>query len=618
MPEAGLLRSTDDHGPAAPVEAERASEERASPCRRVGPAAGLARFWVLAAAMLLAVIGWRLFWFQTDDAYITFRYVSNLLAGYGLVWNPPPFLPVEGYTSLLWALLLGAAWRLTGLDPPRTACWLSLLCGLGTLALAWRAIGRLRLSPPLDRRRTLLAALALLGVCTNRTFLTWLSSGLETQLWNLCFTWWLLEALGLLGAEGSPAWGLRLSTAAALSCLARPDGLLTVPATVLLELAAARSSARPVRSTVLATSPLLAVAAHLLWRRWTYGAWLPNTYYAKVPAPWPEMGWRYLASFVVENGIWVWLALAVAAACRALLSPRRGPGVRPRRPAVARLTVAIAPAVVAAHVLYYTLIVGGDHFEYRVFSYLVPLLFVSALALIDAAGLSAAAAAATLGVFLLASWPLPWLHWWRTKDLATREQTSFLRWPLAGDFPAPVRPAVAAWDGWQATLIGHGIGLRHQEHKICLAWMSGRLPSRQEGARIAWSGRPVMATDGVGLVGWVLPHVAIVDRLGLNDRVIARAPLPASGRSGIMAHERQPPPGYVECFMPNVHVHEGEVRVRPRPVPLTDDRIRACESRDWPGSPAAQRRDRNQLRASRDSSRTPWCPGSARRRRPAG
>ena len=590
MPEAGLLRSTENHGLVAPVETYRASEEQASPCRRRGPAPGAARFWVFGAAMLLAVIGWRLFWFQTDDAYITYRYVSNLLAGYGLVWNPPPFLPVEGYTSLLWALLLGAAWRLTGLDPPRTACWLSLLCGLGTLALAWRAIGRLRLSPPLDRRRTLLAALALLGICTNRTFLTWLSSGLETQLWNLCFTWWLLEAFGLLGAEESPAWGLRLSTAAALSCLARPDGLLTVPATVLLELAAARSRphARPVRATLLAASPLLAVAAHLLWRRWTYGAWLPNTYYAKVPAPWPEMGWRYLASFVVENGIWVWLALAAAAACRVLLSARRGPGGRTCRPPVARLAKAIGPAVVAAHVLYYTLIVGGDHFEYRVFSYLVPLLFVSALALIDAAGFGAAAAVATLGVFLLASWPLPWLHWWRTKDLATREQTSFLRWPLAGDFPAPVRPIVAAWDGWQATLIGHAIGMRHQEHKICLAWMSGRLPSRQEGAKVSWSDRPVMATGGVGLVGWVLPHVAVLDRLGLNDRVIARTPPPASSRAGLMAHERQPPPGYVECFMPNVHVHEREVRVRPRPVPLTDDRIRACESRDWLGSPAAQ------------------------------
>ncbi|HLX08631.1 MAG TPA: hypothetical protein VKY89_12300 [Thermoanaerobaculia bacterium] len=560
------------------------------PGQRRGPAPGAARYWVLGAAMLTAVAGWKLFWFQTDDAYITFRYVSNLLAGYGLVWNPPPFLPVEGYTSLLWALLLGATWRLTGLDPPRTSCWLSLLCGLATLALVWRAGGRLRLSPRLDRRRTLLAALALLGICTNSTFLTWLSSGLETQLWNLCFTWWLLEALGLLGGgEAGPAWGLRLSTAAALSCLARPDGLLTVPATALLLLAAAPSHARPVRATVLAASPLLAIAAHLLWRRWTYGDWLPNTYYAKVPAPWPEMGWRYLACFVVENGIWVWLALAVAAACRGLLSPRRVPGTRP---VAARLARVLAPAVVVAHVLYYTLIVGGDHFEYRVFSYLIPLLFLSALALIDAAGLGGAAAVAALSVFLLASWPLPWLYWWRTKDLLSREQTSFLRWPLAGDFPAPVRPIVAAWDGWQATLIGHAIGLRRQEHAVCLIWLSERFPSRQDGARISWSGRPVMATSGVGLAGWVLPHVAIVDTLGLNDRVIARAPLPAAGRV-LMAHERQPPPGYVECFLPNVHLRDGkQVRVRERPVPLTDDRIRACENRDWLRPAGSTVRDR--------------------------
>ena len=102
------------------------------------------------------------------------------------------------------------------------------------------------------------------------------------------------------------------------------------------------------------------------------------------------------------------------------------------------------------------------------------------------------------------------------------------------------------------------------------------------------------AASGVGLLGWVLPHVAIVDTLGLNDRVIARTPLPAARRRRLlMAHERKPPPGYVECFLPNVEVLEGgEVRVRQRPVPLADDRIRACESRDWLPSPAAHPADR--------------------------
>ncbi|HLX07698.1 MAG TPA: hypothetical protein VKY89_07520 [Thermoanaerobaculia bacterium] len=554
-----------------------ARDDLVLPAPPPAPRAEGASLWLLAAAMLLAVAGWKLFWFLTDDAYITFRYVANLIAGYGLVWNPPPFLPVEGYTSFLWALVLAAVWRLTGLEPPRTACFLTLLCGLATLAIVWRALGRLRLSPRLERARTLLSALALLGICTNRTFLTWLSSGLETQLFNLCFTWWAFEALGLLGGEESPAWLLRLSGASALAALARPDGLLTVPVTAVLALASVRQAGRPWRpARLLAASPLLAVAAHLLWRRRTYGEWAPNTYYAKVPAPWPAMGWRYLASFVVENGAWVWLLLAILAAAAAWR--------RERWWAAGRLARWLVPAVVLAHVSYYTLIVGGDHFEYRVFSYLIPLLFVSAVALLDAAGLGAAAGAALLGIFLLASYPLPWLHWWRTRELATRDQTRLLRWPLAPDFPPPLRSVVAAWDGWQAALIAHAVGARHQEHKVFHDWVTAQLPARQEGARIPWSGRPVLVAPGVGVVGWVLPHVAIIDSLGLNDRVIAHTPLPPGRRHRwMMAHERQAPPGYLDCFLPNVVLlGGGQVRVDPRPVPLTDDRIRACERRDWP------------------------------------
>ena len=56
---------------------------------------------VFVAAVLVACAGWQLMWFLTDDAYISFRYLSNALRGYGLVWNPPPFQPVEGYISAL-------------------------------------------------------------------------------------------------------------------------------------------------------------------------------------------------------------------------------------------------------------------------------------------------------------------------------------------------------------------------------------------------------------------------------------------------------------------------------------------------------------------------------------
>ncbi len=71
--------------------------------------------WSVAA--IAVWFGWRTFWFLTDDAFIAFRYVSNAVDGIGLVWNPPPFVPVEGYTSLLWIKMLEWVWRLT--DTPQ-------------------------------------------------------------------------------------------------------------------------------------------------------------------------------------------------------------------------------------------------------------------------------------------------------------------------------------------------------------------------------------------------------------------------------------------------------------------------------------------------------------------
>ena len=51
--------------------------------------------------------------------------------------------------------------------------------------------------------------------------------------------------------------------------------------------------------------PLVLVLAHIAWRRSFYGEWLPNTYYAKVVAAWPEAGMHYLACFSFEHGAWL-------------------------------------------------------------------------------------------------------------------------------------------------------------------------------------------------------------------------------------------------------------------------------------------------------------------------
>src|SRR5690606_38891197 len=116
--------------------------------------------------------------------YIAFRYVSNAQLGHGYVWNPPPFAPVEGYTSFLWVVLLDVVWRVFDSPPPASANGLSLGFSLVSLALVVAMALRLPLSERLEPWRVPLFGLILFGTVTNRTFLAWTSSGLETALWT--------------------------------------------------------------------------------------------------------------------------------------------------------------------------------------------------------------------------------------------------------------------------------------------------------------------------------------------------------------------------------------------------------------------------------------------------
>src|SRR5205085_1752539 len=176
--------------------------------------------------------GWRLFWFLTDDAFIAFRYISNAHLGYGYVWNAPPFRPVEGYTSFLWVVLLDVIWRITGIQPPASANNIALFFTYLTLVLGGLMVLKLKLSERLQKYRLLFLALIFFGVVTNRTFLAWTSSGLETAMFNFFLTLWIY--CGLFMENRGRRWMVWLSLTTALLCLTRPDGLLFAMATVAL------------------------------------------------------------------------------------------------------------------------------------------------------------------------------------------------------------------------------------------------------------------------------------------------------------------------------------------------------------------------------------------------
>lgn len=534
------------------------------------------RFALLLIALLaggLLVAGWYSFWYLTDDAYIAFRYVGNSMLGYGYVWNMPPFMPVEGYTSFLWVALLDLVWRTTGTAPPESANLLTLGCSALTLLFTAILLLKVASTGRLRSWRLPILALGLLGLISNRTFLAWTSSGLDAALFNCLVLAWVTVVL--LPSRSHWRWAVALGTVAALSALTRPDGLLIVGATLALFGLRAwgdwRSGSRP-WGVAWGLLPLLALPLHLLWRFNTYGAWLPNTYFAKRDTTIDRFasGSRFLLTFVIEYSLWFWFALALILTVILLM---RRPRLRLTFGGVASSIVGLT---ITAHMGYYTFLIGGDHFEFRVYSHLIPLIMVSFVWMLAALRLRPAAATTLLALFVLLSWPIPWAHWIESQRYTSRETTGFFKISVA-EVISRQMPATPAWllnyirfyDEQQFWLISHAIGMRHQEHKIFHRYLVEVIPPRGTPPFTTGEGYLVTVGNSVGVLAWSRPWANVIDTFGLNDYVIARNP--QLRPHGFLAHERQPPPGYLGCFAPELESGSSDYAF------VSAERIRWCE-----------------------------------------
>ena len=203
-----------------------------------------------------------------DDAYISYRYASNLVSGNGLVFNPGE--RVEGYSNLLYVLLVSAGLVLLSHEQAYgfSVAINLLLTALSYVAFLWIARRTLRGQGPL-------VAVALFSL-TPSTWI-WTGSGMETPLVLLIvvLTWGALE-MALETGERRAGWAL--GALAAVAVLSRADGFL-IPL-----LAAGFCLLRGRRRLALQIGAVAALTLALLvaWRLWYYGYPLPNTYYVKV------------------------------------------------------------------------------------------------------------------------------------------------------------------------------------------------------------------------------------------------------------------------------------------------------------------------------------------------
>ncbi len=465
-------------------------------------------------------------------------------------------------------------------------------------------VSRCTLSCSWGPRRILALGLVTLSIASNRTFLTWSSSGLETALFNFLLHLWIYVVLYIRSERRVYMWFV--ASTAALCYLCRPDGMLVGLATLGIAAVVLVYNHRRAHSSVghllLGLLPLLAIPIHFAWRKMRYEEWLPNTYYAKHVAAWPESGIRYWGSFMLEYALWMWMLILLIWLWRhrtTLIAPSKIIGPPDQR----TLLLAVVCMTLLGHTAYYTLIIGGDHFEFRVYSHLIPVLFVSFIWLLDRLGTQRRLNIAIFVTFIFMSWAIPWTHWYASKDLNQRETTHAMIVPVADYWPSALSWYAQPFDEMQAWLIEHRVCMRHQEHKIFFLHQQNLYPTRSVILRQfntktnaeAMGEYPIHAYGSVGVLGWRMAPINIIDTQGLNDYVIARTPL-GPDQSRMMAHDRVAAPGYVECFAPNIwprirldYDESGQqvnslhryISISPRDEPMTAERIRGCETRVW-------------------------------------
>lgn len=336
---------------------------------------------VLAVPILVAAFqGWTRRW-STEDAFITFRVVDQLLSGNGPNFNVGE--RVEAATSPLWMYLLGLFKVIFGFVPlPWIAVTGGFLLTLAGLLLAMLAARRL------ERARGhggFLVPVGMLVFCCVQPVWDFTTSGLET---GLVFAWlagaFYALTTRLRDHEGGadrlsplrPYWAPVLI---GLGPLVRPD--LAV-ATVIFLLAYLFASRRDWRLIAESTAVALALPVlYQLFRMGYYGAIVPNTAIAKEAGltQW-DRGFNYLTDLVgpyllLVPAVLVGLLYAVRSEGPSrLMGASKDESARDsdRQASLDRAVITLAPLVSGAILGLFVVKVGGDFMHGRL---LLPALF---------------------------------------------------------------------------------------------------------------------------------------------------------------------------------------------------------------------------------------------------
>ncbi len=240
--------------------------------------AGLAL--VLALVALAAHVAFFGAWL-VDDAGITYAYSRTLAAGQGFTAQPGT-PPVEGFSNALWTLVVALLYKLRAFPLPLAPKILSFGCTAVAFVVIWRHLARRATS-------TLAVALPLLLLAANTAFVIWTTSGLENPLLACLAVSLCAVTIGRVtdpGADGVRS-DVLAGALAALMAITRPDALLyaglhPVLAAAALWWSGSASVGRVARRWLATAGGFIPIfGGYLAFRVGYFGAWAPNTYYAK-------------------------------------------------------------------------------------------------------------------------------------------------------------------------------------------------------------------------------------------------------------------------------------------------------------------------------------------------
>jgi arabinofuranosyltransferase len=432
---------------------------------------------VVGSAAILILHSRVFFNYQSDDAYISFRYARNLADGAGPVWNHGE--RVEGYTNFLWMGLL-AAIRKLGVDTPFAARWLGF--ALSAAAAGSTYLLCQKMLPEASGR--IAGVMAALLLAASGTWAVWAMAGLEGPLFATLLLWAILLHLNERESPRLPASGLLW----ALLAMTRPDGVVLFAITGAFKfgdglMTAGRLDAQDNslnRREALRLGLWIAMFAALyvpyfVWRFSYYGWFFPNTFYTKVGSGIEQYdrGLQYVAGFSREYGAALLLLVPAAVA---FTSIRRAP-------------VFYVGALMMGWVAYVIYIGGDALLRFRFLEPVLPLFYA----------LVVTSAAALFDALQPALAPRP----------AVRNATIAL---IGGCFIAfTLNPSA---DGRDVLTLKQLPALLDQEREIG-SWLNKEMPDTT-----------LVAVTAAGTVPYV-SQLPALDMLGLNDEHIAHRSFPA-------------------------------------------------------------------------------------------